>query len=81
LDRFSDSYHGYWIDATRTEKWVVRIRATIADLPPPKIASVVMPGTFTSLQVFENARSLINETLRIGEFAPDAEPTPSEDHA
>ena len=82
MDRFADSYRGYWIEARRTESWVVRIRPTIQDLPPVSVSTFVMPASFSALQVVDNARSRINEVLHIGQFSPDAEPTPTDgDHA
>jgi hypothetical protein len=82
MDRFSDSYCGYWIEVTLSESWVVRIRATMQDLPPVGVSTFVMPASFTAVQVFDNARSRINEVLNIDEFRPDKEPTPTDgDHA
>jgi hypothetical protein len=65
MDRYSDSYRGYWIEATLDESWVVRIRPTIADLPPVGISTFVMPRSFSSLQVFNDARARIDRALNI----------------
>jgi hypothetical protein len=68
MDRFSDSYCGYWMEVTLPESWVVRIRATMQDLLPVGVSTFVMPASFTAVQVFENARLRINEVLHIHEF-------------
>jgi hypothetical protein len=82
MDRFSDSYRGYWIEVTLTESWVVGVRATVQDLPPVDVSTFVMPASFTAVQVFDDARSRINEVLHIDEFRPANEPTPTDgDHA